>query len=368
MRDEASPDYREVLGVRPGREDARFYLLLRSLLPYHAHPGGKADIDAWLAAREAIPDGGAHTTYLAWVSSVAPEFLEVPPFHPSYIPGEKFVEELQQRFAPLLTALLIDARMQGATVVPAAWGRDSVAASWRSRDAVNDPRHWRIYSAEGVVYYEGQTSAEFDALRAFARDLFAEQGHTPGINAAFHLWDVTKMLVADHDWGGVVDALSLAECLPPLHQRGRALLQSHQLVTAPSPGVRRAAASFLQCHPHIEVMPDLVEALLREEKCIVAAAQVVALRVMGGEAAFDALLDVATHATADDARRLASRALASVDSYPERQKRITRLVLDRNPRRRAAGTTALSETKHGSIYDEGGTLATAAEYRARMLR
>jgi hypothetical protein len=140
------------------------------------------------------------------------------------------------------------------------------------------------------------------------------QNEVPDALVGRRVGDVTRMLVADGEWGGVVDALSLGEDLPALHPRGRALLQSNNLVTASSPGVRLAAARFLHRRPHIELIPAVTQALLTEGKRTVAAPFVVALRVIGGEAAFDALLQVATEAKADETRRLAARALASVES------------------------------------------------------
>jgi hypothetical protein len=144
------------------------------------------------------------------------------------------------------------------------------------------------------------------------------------------------------------------------------MLQSYSLVTASSAGVRMAAARFLHKHPHLEVLPDVVQALTEEHRTV-AAPLVVALRVMGGKAGFDALLRVATEAASDIARRLASRALAHVEGYPDKAKRITKLVLDRDPARRTAGTAALSEAKHGSIHDEGGILTTSAEHQLPTL-
>ena len=363
-----APDYRELLDVFPGGEDSRFYILLTEILPFQGHPAGQMYVDAWAAARRNVPEHGEQATFLEWLPHIAPQFLELMPAHPHYIVqfGSDFVDELQKAFEPVLTGLLIDVRMNGATVLPGFWATDNVATSWRSYPLDQDPRQFVVYSAGGIAYYVGQQHPVFDALRAFARDRFAAE--STGIGGPFHIWDVTGMLVHAGEWGGVVDALSLAEELPHLHPRGRAMLQSHGLVTAASAGVRMAAARFLHKHPHPEVLPDVVQALLTEEHRTVAAPLVVALRVMGGEAGFDALLRVATEASADVTRRLASRALAHIDGYPDKQKRITKLVLDRHPPRRTAGTAALSEANHGSIHDEGGILTTSAEHRMPTLQ
>ena len=367
MTAEQQPDYRELFGLFPGGEDSRFYILLTEILPFKGHPAGQMYADVWAAARRGVPELGEDASFVEWLPHIAPTFLELMPSHPHYLVqfGTEFVEELQKAFEPVLTGLLIDARMNGATVVPRLWATDNVAASWRSYLLDQDPRQFFVYSAGGMAYYIGQKHTVFDALRAFARDLFAAEG--TGIGGPFHLWDVTGMLVEGGEWGGVVDALSLAEELPHLHPRGRTMLQSYGLITASSAGVRLAAARFLHKHPHVEVLPDVVQALLTEEHRTVAAPLVVALRVMGGESGFDALLRVATEAAGDIARRLASRALAHVDGYPDKAKRITKLVLDRDPARRTAGTAALSEAKHGSIHDEGGILTTSAEHQLPTL-
>ena len=363
-----TPDYRTLFELFPGGEESRFYILLTEILPFKGHPAGQMYMDAWAAARRNVAERGESATFLEWLPHIAPQFLELMPSHPHYIVqfGEQFVEELQKAFEPALTGLLIDARMNGSTVVPSLWATDNVAASWRSYLLDQDPRQFLVYSAGGLAYYVGQKNPVFDALRAFAHDLFASEA--PGIGGAFHLWDVTGMLVHDGEWGGVVDALALAEELPYLHSRGRSMLQSYRLVTAASAGVRLAAARFLHSHPHVELMPDVVQALMTEKHRTLAAKLVVALRVMGGEAGFDALLRVATEAEADLTRRLASRAMAHVENYPEKTKRITKLVLDRDPMRRTAGTAALSESKHGSIHDEGGILASSTEHKPPTLQ
>jgi hypothetical protein len=370
MTDETAADYREIFEVSPGGEDSRFYVLLTEILRFKGHPAGEAYIDAWAVARRDIPGTGESSSFLQWLAHAAPGFLEQMPAHPHYLvqSGESFVDELQKAFEPVLIALLVDVRMTGCSVVPDVWATDNVAASWSSASVLDrDPRHWWIYSTGGLAFYQGQHHEVFDALRAFARDLFASGEPDVKIDGAFHLWDVTGMLVNEGEWGGVVDALALAQELPFLHPRGKKMLQSYDLVTATSPGVRLAAARFLHTHPHVELIPAVVQALLTESHRTVAAPLVVALRVMGGEAGFDALLQVATEAASDTTRRFAARALAHVDRYPDRQKRITKLVLDRDPARRTAGTTALSEAKLGSIHDEGGILATAAEHRAPTL-
>ena len=361
-------DYHAILDIGPAgaRADARFYTLLTEWLPYRAHPGGEADLRAWADARAELPDGPA-TSFLAWLTHAAPAFLDVMPAHPHHAltmtPAQ--LDERQQAFDPVLAALLIETRQQGATVVPACWGDDNVSATWRSRGLTHDPREWTIQCAGGVACYTGQSSPVFEALRACTRDLCAgDDGSTPG--GAFHLWDVTGMLVGQQDWGGVVDALSLAEELPPLHPRGLRMLASYGLVAHASAGVRLAAARFLQRHPHPDAAGDLVETLLAEHAGTVAAPQVVALRVIGGEIGFDALLRVATRAVRDETRRLAARALAHLDpvTLPDRDRRVTKLLLDRDADRRAAGAVALSESKHGSRLDRGGELATADEMRS----
>jgi hypothetical protein len=83
--------------------------------------------------------------------------------------------------------------------------------------------------------------------------------------------------------------------------------------------------------------------------------------LIGGQAGFDALLEVAQHAILEYVAKLANRALAWVADYPERASRIRKLCFSKEWRLSAIGSVALSESKYHSVFAYGGVLASADE-------
>lgn len=264
----------------------------------------------------------------------------------------------------LYRPLLMDTRMRGAVLIPPEWTPDSFVMTFTSgKGEIGDPRAWMIYLCYGISYYLGQRNDLFSALVSFARYLFNHQAALD--EAALYLWDEIGMLNYDEDFGGVMDALTLATELPPGHYRVERILSDYSLLSSPSAGIRQAAAKLVECCRPAEFINDLKECLIAETAALAWEAQIRALRAVGGVAAFEALLEAAQNLKNPNANRLASRALAWVMNYPERNGRLTKLCASRDSRVSAIGATAYADYRHHSIFSYGGDLATDEENALR---
>ena len=341
-------DFHQVLNIPEGDEPGFFAANLKRILNFKAMAPEHSELDDLNHAFQALcPDGNKEFPALVQALRKKAGILEPPT-----------VAELGA--LGLSRPLLMDTRMRGAVRIPPEWTPDSAVFTFAStKGDIGDPRRWWIYLCYGMSYYLGQKNDYFSALVSFARYVFT---HQPALEeAALTLWDEIGMLIHDGDYGGVMDGLTLAAELPPQHYRIARILSDNMLLSSSSAGIRMAAAKLVERKRPEGYIEGLKESLLTETAALAWEAQIRALRAVGGEAAFEALLEAARTVTNPNANRLAARALAWVMNYPERNARLAKLCASRDSRVSSIGTTAYSELRHHSVFSYGGDLATDEE-------
>jgi len=341
-------DFRQVLNIPEGGEPRFFAATLRQILSFKALAPENSELDELNHAYQTLcPDGTKEFPALVQALRIKAGILESPTLAELGALG-------------LYRPLLMDTRMRGAVKIPPEWTPDSAVITFASsKGDIGDPRGWMIYLCYGISYYLGQKNDLFSALTGFARYLFSRQAALE--DAALALWDEIGMLIHDGDYGGVIDGLKLAAELPPKHYRIVRILSDNRLLSSPSAGIRQAAAKLVERKRPEGYIEDLKECLIAETAALAWEAQIRALRAVGGEAAFEVLLEAARTATSPKAGRLAARALAWVMNYPERNARFVKLCASRDSRISAIGATAYSEFRHHSVFSYGGDLATDEE-------
>lgn len=372
----AAPDFHEVLQIEPGREAAAFPLRLRQLLKlegfepgysadglavldalYEAHlrPGDSAGDFALLAlrleqqagvgARPAPPrdDADDGLRFISGFDGLAEEACALAHF-------ARYEHPLVRELCRLL--VLETRRREGAVALPAHW------TAGHFTNLVRMPL-WSVWLARDLSCYWGQENPWWEALTALARRLFADPDTLD--QAALELWDEALVQHATGNPCGAADALRLAHELPAGHYRAERMIEP--LLASDSPPVRWRAAELLAERPAPRLLEPLRQAAEAETAHVALTAQIVALRRLGGGAAFEALTALALAARHDDGARLAARALAWVEHCPDRDERLRRLVRDRDRRVSAVGAAAYTEAKFHGLFAFGGGLAARQEQR-----
>lgn len=256
----------------------------------------------------------------------------------------------------LCAMLVLETRRQGATAVPPSWTDGNIANLIRSPI-------WSVYVTRGLSYYWCQENPLWEALRACARFLFSSPQTLD--RAAFELYDEILVQHSKGNVSGALDGIRLLHELPLDHLRVEQVIA--ELIQSENAAVRAGVAELLACSPRGRFV-SVTSRLAKEETAFLAVqSQIKALRLMGGRGGFDGLLEVATKSGYDYGAKLAARALAWVEHYPERSSRIRQLVLDRDRKTSAAASAAFVEAKYQSIFSFGGVLASEDEARALEL-
>ncbi|MBU0909702.1 MAG: hypothetical protein KJ717_09050 [Proteobacteria bacterium] len=345
-------DFHQVLNI-PARDELSFFSsTLRQILSFKAMAPEKNELDELGDAYEALCPNEKNE-FIAMVTALRRKSgLSEPPS----------LAELN--IYGLFRPLLMDTRMRGAVMIPPEWTPDSVALTFDSgKGDIGDPRQWRIYLHDGISYYLGQDNALFAALVSYAQHLFADKAAVE--QAALYLWDEIGMLAYSEDYGGIIDGLKLAAYLPSDHYRVERILSDYNLLSSQSAGIRLAAAKLAECHRPQGCINSLKDLLIAETAGLAWEAQIRALRAIGGEDSFNALLEAAQNSTNSKAAQLASRALAWVMNYPERAGRLVKLCASRDFRLSVIGSKAFAESRHHSVFSYGGDLATDGENALR---
>lgn len=381
--------FHEVLAIAPGRELDAFPVRLRQVMTLEAFANtDMADafvaLDAFYAEHHDIAPAGDFERIACLLAPPAPEgdgyadlrpgaerignlTLFTPPADPvdhglrtmtSYYgacdEGLSLAQAAWQERAEvkaLLRMLHMATRRQGCVTVPATWTAGTLDMH------VAGPLWW-IRLVEGLALYDGIECPDVDALHDLARWLFAA-GTDTADHAAFYLWDEVLVQHATGNPAGTIDGMALAAWLPQGHPRFDRLVG--ELLASPNAAVRWHAALQLVQRPSVGCLAALATAAQRETAWAAAVDQVRALRLIGGEAAFDALLAIATEGATASARGLAARALAWVERCPHGRLRIGALLRQGNPVRRRIGAEALVEARRGTVFGRGGLLAGPEE-------
>jgi hypothetical protein len=266
--------------------------------------------------------------------------------------------------------LLIAVRLEGHVDFPSHW-IDQLAGAHIESLVVSTPSSrafpmlptWRVtFHDEGCGEYCGQANASFNALNALTRAL-AIDANTRA-TAAFDLWVAVDWCDIKRDYGGAVDGISLVRWFPPDTPHIDRIIKD--ALCSQSVGVQVAGARALDWHPLQEVAGSGgIADLARQTKHDYAfRAFVRALRVVGGEQGFEALLKVSCDAPLQFSRN-AVRALAWTRHLEDVDQRLRKLVFSRVRRISEAAGQAISERTHHSVSSEGGWLATDDEKRGR---
>lgn len=241
---------------------------------------------------------------------------------------------------------------------------------------------WKCVMRDGYMFYEGIITPLFHDLVEFAGTLYAAQpmpwlieGNGPSWNqsdaiesAAFHAWDIAMMYYANGCYAESIDTLRILHIVGCFHPRIE--LIAREFLKADNPSVRHMVAIMLLADASDSIseptlspalLSDVVECACTETLRAIAESLVHAIRLQGGKACFEALMEVARKAATSYTRDAASRALAWVPRDPDRPKRLSELVRSRDRRTSNIAIQALKESKIHGLFSREGEFASAME-------
>ncbi len=217
--------------------------------------------------------------------------------------------------------------------------------------------NWSTVIQDSAALYCMQTNTLFASLLECARGLFACSD--TGEKASLILKKEIESSIAKGNLSGAIDGLMIADEMPADEPILAEILDLFW--DSNNPGLLWAALYVCDRHPFQQFISRIHSLAMEEKRTGFAAAQIRALRLMGGEQAFNALLDLGNSAPLPETRKLAARALAWVVDYPSLKERILALCRSKDRIPRQLGMTALSESKYHSVFSEGKNLASRAE-------
>jgi len=250
----------------------------------------------------------------------------------------------------LMPFLILQVRKTAFCRVPDDWTAGGMVIS------VTSP-NWSTVIQVSVALYCMQTNPLFASLLECARDLFA--CNEKGKEASLILKKEIESSIAKGNLSGAIDGLMIADEMSANDPILAEILDI--FLSSDNPGLLWAALYVCDRHPFQQFISRVRSLALEEKRAGFAAAQIRALRLIGGEQAFNALLDLGSSAPMPETRKLAARALAWVVDYPSLKERILALCRSKDRILRQIGITALSESKYHSVFSEGKNLASRAE-------
>jgi hypothetical protein len=248
----------------------------------------------------------------------------------------------------LYSLLVLEARRQGALLVPAHWTEGTIV------DDIGCV-FWNVLIRDGIAYYQGQSAGLFRALRAYLQYLSAQPATCDEVS--FCLFHEIMKRDAEKDYGAVIDGITLLGNIPSDHSVVKMAINA--LLESPNMGVRRMIAVNASRRRFPDLQARIFELAKKETSQFALESYVNTMRYIGGKDGFDMLLVIAKETSYG--AQLAGRALAWVESYPDTGKRISELCKSDRFKERQIGVNALSERKQNSIFAFRGELASMEE-------
>ncbi|HAG11820.1 MAG TPA: hypothetical protein DCK76_10720 [Desulfotomaculum sp.] len=250
----------------------------------------------------------------------------------------------------LMPFLILQVRRTAFCRVPDDWTAGGMVIS------VTSP-NWSTVIQDSAALYCMQMNPLFASLLDCARNLFACSETEK--EASLILKKEIESSIAKGNFSGAIDGLMIAD---EMSEDDPILAEILGLfLVSDNPGLLWAALYVCDRHPFQQFISRIRSLALEEKRAGFAVAQIRALRLMGGEQAFNALLDLGSSAQMPETRKLAARALAWVVDYPFLEERVLALCRSKDRIPRQLGMTALSESKYHSVFSEGKNLASRVE-------
>jgi len=276
-----------------------------------------------------------------------------------------------------LPNIIIDARVFGGILLP----KDFFPGSSQTNIAEQDeesidpwpgtflsvPSHrlypdfpsWRVVLEQGYCEYSGESNQRYSAIEELVDFMVKDYSLHDCVGKS--IWMGMDWCIMKHDIGAAIDSLRLLHRVPqgfPCVSRILAEAFDSEFV-----GLRLAASDVFEFHP-INSDP-FITALTQLALCapnkFQAQRPIKALRLIGGEDSFQALLSIVKDSLESGVKRLATVAIAWIRNLDDIENRLKTLVFQGDQETSKIASKAISTRKHHSITTDGGPLATREE-------
>lgn len=282
----------------------------------------------------------------------------------------------QSRIKPLFHALLAECRRSGSVQVPAHWTPSTTVS-------VIHNGLWSVEVRDRWACYKGLVTDQLADMMDFASTLFADaaspwllEGNGGGWNQqeageeiSLYTWDSVMTYAAQGKYSAAIDSLRVLS-IAGLHHR-RFQRAACELVEHAEPSLRNAMLEEILRHARgsfpgpalpSELMTRLTELGLKESILSILGKIIYILRLQGGRDAFDSLAAIAQSAEASYARDAATRALAWLPRYSQRDQRVAEMLRSSNRRAAKAAQKISAEIKYHGLFSRDGEFASRLEH------
>lgn len=282
----------------------------------------------------------------------------------------------QEHIQPLFRFLLDECRRSGSVRVPAHWTPSTTSST------INNGM-WLVEFRDQLACYKSLKTDRYFDMMDFASTLFTNEtgpwlleGNGPNWSqeeaceqASFYTWDTAMSYLAQEKYAEAIDCLRILSLVGSHHYRF--LRAASELVGTPEPCVRdvileeilrHARGAFPEPALPSELMTQLTQIGLHEKVFSIIEKIIYLLRLQGGQESFDALAQIAQSAEESFARDAATRALAWVPRYPQRDERLSKMIRSRHRRTAKAAQKVIAEIKYHGLFSREGEFASDIEH------
>lgn len=270
-------------------------------------------------------------------------------------------------FEDAFTEIEIQTRIFGGVRIPDNWfpsppAPKSTFLSIPASVTIRDVPNWRLDVEQGFCSYSGQLGSQYEALEEYVKFLIQDSSNHKEIGRT--IWMAIDWCMLNNDIGGAIDGIRLVKFLPEgfpdIESIFRDALESRFIA------LQIVCADHVEFHPaqNIHFIELLKSAAINAPNKSQATHFLKALRIIGSDEGFNALLYVATNSPVGNIKSLATTALAWSMNIENIEQRLKKLVFSKNRKISKIASRALTIHRKQSIYSYGAPLATKMEYES----